>query len=71
MAQADLIVDPWKRVFSGKTAVRAPAPPDTSKEAARADGWFADTDRTATPRPVVEPWVPITGDVIADPWVSP
>lgn len=70
LAQADLIVDPWKRVFSGKApapavavVVHAPkASPSTDS------GWLDDTAKnTAAPAPILAPW-PV-GESISDPWV--
>jgi hypothetical protein len=69
LAQADLIVDPWKRVLAGKAPAPAvPAAPEP-KAAQRADGVRLDGTASApTHRPVVEPWSPPAGETIADPW---
>ena len=71
LAQADLIVDPWKRVLAGKAPAPAVPTPRQAPRPQRADnGWLDDGERAAAaPKPVVEPWAPV--EMLPDPWATP
>jgi hypothetical protein len=69
LAQADLIVDPWKRVLAGKAPAPAVPVAPERKPGQRADsGWFEGKESAPAPRPVVEPWSPPVGETVTDPW---
>lgn len=67
LAQSDLIVDPWKRVLSGKApAPSVPVAPQAAKPQRADSGWFEEERPAATaPKPVVEPGPSL---LVRDPW---